>query len=317
MPTIPYTAVNFDPVVFPNLQASGTLIFTWARLVWAAITVGKAQEHQALYGIYSAYERNMRTALLYSSLMESPSGQIVKAPSYEALDPSEKTAVSFYVGMTLVRLFSYSLFNVDWLLHLDLYKDAVQAQIQGRSRPDFLGLNGNGQWLVFESKGRSDYVNGQAMVDLMEKAKGQSSLLLNISGANPLASFGAVSHFMSDGVLRIDMDDPPADKTNEHTFEVTVSPDQFRTDYYKPFTNRKGSRVKAVGDRRVRTTNMGDLDVTIGMDESVFTTHGTVRRGHRIQRESGREFLGRDGVYVSLGDNWSEENMKKPPAARE
>jgi hypothetical protein len=154
------------------------------------------------------------------------------------------------------------------------------------------------------------------MIDLMAKAKGQSSLLLNIGGANPLASFGAISHFMNDGVLRIDMDDPPANKTNEHSFKVNVTPDQFRTDYYKPFTDRKGSRVKTVGDRRVRTTNLGDLDVTIGLDEGVLIPRGAVRRNHRTQYEDGREFLGRDGVYVSLGTNWSEENMKKTPAAR-
>ncbi|HWZ52728.1 MAG TPA: hypothetical protein VNW54_14820 [Granulicella sp.] len=177
MPTIPYSTKNFEPGSFPNLAANGVLTFTWARLVWAAVTVGKAEEHQALNGIYSAYERSMRTALIYANLMESQTGQIVKAPSYDGLDPSEKTAVSFYIGMALVRLFSYSLFDVDWLLHLDLYKNTVQAPLQGRSRPDFIGLNENDQWLVFESKGRSDYVSDVTMTTLMKKAKKQASLL--------------------------------------------------------------------------------------------------------------------------------------------
>jgi hypothetical protein len=317
MPTVPYTANNFDVAAFPNLQASGALTFTWPQLVWATVTVGKAEEHQSLCGIYSAYERSMRTALIYSSLMESATGRIVKAPSYEALDPSEKTAVSFYIGMTLVRLFSYSLFKVDWLLHLDLYKDSVNAQTQGRSRPDFLGLNENEEWVVFESKGRSDYVTGRTMENLMGKAKAQSALLTSINGAGPLASFGAVSHFMDDGVLRFDLDDPPTDKRNEQAFQVAVPPGQFYADYYKPFSGRRDSTVVAVGGHRVRVTNMGELDVITGVDEDILAMPPTVSRSRRIQLDTDHEFLGRDGVYVSLGTNWSARNMKMPPTSRE
>jgi len=62
-------------------------------------------------------------------------------------------------------------------LHLDLYKNTVQAPLQGRSRPDFIGLNENDQWLVFESKGRSDCGSGVTMTTLMKKAKKTASLL--------------------------------------------------------------------------------------------------------------------------------------------
>jgi hypothetical protein len=316
VPSIPYSASNFDPDLFPNLQAKGTLTFEWPKLVWAAVTVGKAQEHQAQHGIYSAYERSMRTALVYSSLMESPTGQVVKAPSYATLDPSEKTAVSFYTGMTLVRLFSYSLFGVDWLLHLDLYRNEVQAQVKGKSRPDFLGLNHNDQWLVFESQGCSDYMTGQSMATLMEKAKGQASLLTRVNGAVPFGTIGAVTHFMNDGLLRFDMDDPPPDSQSEEAYQIKITPNALRSDYYRPFVERKNSEVINVGGRRVRATSLGEIEVTVGLDEDVLAGVPMGTRTQVFQREDDREFMGRDGVYVGLGPNWSRENMRRPPTER-
>jgi hypothetical protein len=316
VPTIPYSAANYDKNRFPNVKTAGTLTFTWPRLVWAAVTVGKAEEHQASNGIFSAYERSMRTALLYSSLMESSSGQIIKAPTYEALDPSEKTAVSFYIGMTLVRLFTYSLFNVDWLLHLDLYRKTVKAQLNTKSRPDFIGVNANDDWLVFESKGRSDYMQGKGMSTLMTKAKTQASLLQRINGVVPIGSFGAITHFQDDGLLRFDMDDPPPDKQNPHAYELTFSTDQLITDYYRPFLERKDSRAIGIKGHRIIGRDLGELDVTVGLDERVLAQPAKAGLLRVPQREVGNEFLGRDGIFVRLGSNWSADNMKRPPMQR-
>ncbi len=82
-------------------------------------------------------------------------GYLRRTDSFAALDPTEKGMVSYFLGMTLCKVFASSLLRTPWLLHLDVFRTALNPVVLGRSRPDLVGEDINGNWNVFESKGRS------------------------------------------------------------------------------------------------------------------------------------------------------------------
>jgi hypothetical protein len=102
---------------------------TWAQLVWAAITAGKAAGDEYAYGIYSALERLHRASMIRAYLMQTPSNFIARTMPYQMSDPSEKTSISFYLGMTLAKLFAEVLFDVPRMLHFALYAQNYQIVV--------------------------------------------------------------------------------------------------------------------------------------------------------------------------------------------
>ena len=63
--------------------------------------------------------------------LRSSMGTVVQTKVYEMSDPSEKTSISFYLGMTLAKLFSEKLFGVSKLLHFAVYKGQLCHQDDG------------------------------------------------------------------------------------------------------------------------------------------------------------------------------------------
>jgi hypothetical protein len=60
--------------------------------------------------------------MIWAYLMERGDKRIEKSGPYLASDPSEKTSISFYLGMTLTKLFADQLFNVPRVLHYAVYE---------------------------------------------------------------------------------------------------------------------------------------------------------------------------------------------------
>jgi hypothetical protein len=104
MPRIPYRASNFSGPFAQLNTNNGEITVTWAQLVWAAITTGKAAGDEYAYGIYSAIERLHRASMMRSYLMQTAPGFIGRTMPYQVSDPSEKTSISFYLRMTLAKL---------------------------------------------------------------------------------------------------------------------------------------------------------------------------------------------------------------------
>ena len=94
MPVIPYTANDFV-ASYSYINDGGTVVVSWDKLVWAAVTVGKASGDEYAYGIYSAAERIHRAAMIRAYLLEGPSGRIFQAVTYEMADPSERQRSRF------------------------------------------------------------------------------------------------------------------------------------------------------------------------------------------------------------------------------
>lgn len=98
---------------------AGDLLVSPARLAWAAATVGATPV--SLGGIPRPYlELCWRVALASAAIEESRlSGRWVRTAAYDRLDPSEKSAVSYFLGMAQAKITCEMLLGVPHLVHLD------------------------------------------------------------------------------------------------------------------------------------------------------------------------------------------------------
>lgn len=130
---------------------------SWDDLLWAALTIGRPNRQAVFqHGDSSLYEAIFRLSLVRMALEQSgPRGaRLLRTDAARTLDPSEKGAVNFFIGMAMCKLFADRLLDTPWLLHVDTLRPALNRMLTGRSRPDLYGQRNSGEWIVMESKGR-------------------------------------------------------------------------------------------------------------------------------------------------------------------
>jgi hypothetical protein len=310
MPVIPYLATNFSGA-FTQLNGDAQIEVTWAQLVWAAITAGKAAGDEYAYGIYSALERLHRASMMRAYLREGSSGGFLQTIPYEVSDPSEKTSISFYLGMTLAKLFAEVLFDVPRVLHFAVYGQNYQiAAGQGASRPDFIGLSSNGDWFVFEAKGRSNVFDSGAL----NTAKTQAEQIISIDNAAPLCRIASQSFFSTNG-LRFRMDDPEPQK-NSRSRILDITRNEFVHAYYSPIreivTSRGPDIELEIAGKKFRGARIEEADILIALAEQDVSITNKLM----THQDSSDEYLGKDDVLIRLGPSWSEANMRLQPHLR-
>jgi hypothetical protein len=311
MPRIPYRASNFSGA-FAQLNTNNSVItVTWAQLVWAAITAGKAAGDEYAYGIYSTLERLHRASMIRSYLMQSTSGFIARTMPYQVSDPSEKTSISFYLGMMLAKLFAEVLFDVPRMLHFAVYAQNYQiVAAQGESRPDLIGLSNSGAWYVFEAKGRSNGFDAAALAT----AKEQAEQILSIDNLAPVCSVACQAYFSSTG-LSLRMDDPPIGRS-DRSRTIKISRSEFEHAYDNPIRSlielRGANAQMSYEKTRFRGARIEEADLWIAVPDANQAPPGK-SEADRLPHD---EYLGGDGVLIRLGPTWSEANMRIQPHMR-
>lgn len=332
MPTIDYSPYGtFGAHYTTALQGRGSLTCTWGEILWAAITVGRAGWRDVFqHGRYSLHEITYRAYMILANIAESPSGHIVQSDAYGALDASEKSAVSYFVGMTMAKLFAHKLFDVAWLLHLDKYPH-LRPVLRSQSRPDLLGLDRRRSWIVMEAKGRTNV----APNDLRSRAKDQTRNLRRIGGSYPSLRLALVTHFR-DSELEVQMEDPP--EFNRAAVNIRMDRNTFLIRYYELFNNLIGNNEKVVevafNEMPMHMFTIADVDLGVGITSSVFKSLKQIKRSANddagfqrllasLPREvangnrwddsakvlNGKIFqtsLGMDGIVVTLGETWRQ-----------
>jgi hypothetical protein len=225
MATLGYSTANFGPAT----KVAGVMTPTWTDLIWASITIGRRNWQDVIkHGQHSYYEMIYRCVMLYANLAEDASGSLIASPAFRDLDPSEKTSVSYFIGLTTAKLSAEVLFSVPWLMHLDRYR-SLNPVLKGRSKPDLVGRNTLSDWLVMEAKGRSN----KAEKGLMKKAKTQTKELERIDGVVPALRVAMVAQF-DPNILSVVLEDPPG---GDGGVNFNISPNTFIRDYYQPFVD--------------------------------------------------------------------------------
>jgi hypothetical protein len=316
VPTITYTADGFPTAFGPALVGTHTLDISWAEIIWAAISVGRGSlGHLTQYGVFSAFEITYRAAMTFANLREGSRGILSRSSAYDGLDPSEKGAISYFLGMTLAKLFSHRLLNVPWLMHLDVYRQQLQPILVGKSKPDFVGLNTNYDWVVLEAKGRTN----EFEESVLRSAKIQAQQVTTIQGIQPVLRLGSLAYF-SAGNLRFAMRDPKGDSGREKIKDLPLTKDALLRAYYHPFQvwlqEATGVQRITIDGRSYRMVALEQFDLSVGLSNEVTEQLPVVKPTKEQHSDKGNEFIGADGVLIRLGSIWSPEKMRLEPQAR-
>lgn len=198
---------------FPSGTVSdglSSLSVTWNDVLWAAMTVGRpSRQYVFQHGASSRHEAIFRLSLVRMSLEQSgpTAHRLRRTNAAKTLDPTEKGSVNYFLGMTFCKLFASKLLNTPWLLHLDVFRQQLNAVLTSRSRPDLIGLeNGTNQWHAFECKGRGSPPDTVAK----DKAKQQAQRLVSINSVPCILHIGAITYFDGD-TLNFYWRDPPTE----------------------------------------------------------------------------------------------------------
>uniref|UniRef100_Q07LE0 Uncharacterized protein n=1 Tax=Rhodopseudomonas palustris (strain BisA53) TaxID=316055 RepID=Q07LE0_RHOP5 len=297
---IDYCCQDFPRVY--SLPWNGVLTTSWDELLWAAITIGRPSTYHVFrHGQASFHEAIFRLALVRMAVeQESWSARLRRTSAFAALDPTEKGMVSYFLGMTLCKLFASQLLNAPWLLHLDVFRPTLNPVLLGRSRPDLVGQDVSGNWHAFESKGRA---STPSKTD-KEKAKIQAQRLVSIDNCNCSLQVGSFAFFRSD-VLEFYWRDPEPD-SRENPIRLPGPDEEWRY-YYGPALS-----LASEADSQPMAVEKELADVTVEIHPKVhhLLLDGRWAAARHLAMELrttlASEGFRSDGVKLSAGESWSK-----------
>lgn len=303
--------IDYVSSQFPSASGirSGWLTATWDDLLWAAITIGRPNTAH----VFQHYEASLHEALFRISLVRMAleqhrySRRLQRTAAFAALDPTEKGAVSYFLGMVVCKLFASHLLRTPWLLHLDLFRNQLSAQVLGgRSRPDLIGQDNRGAWHAFETKGRSSVPTA----DDKRKAKAQARRLVTVDGNRCALQIGSFTFFQSNELNFYWRDPEPEDPEELTPLELAV-PDESWRHYYQ------FAQALSRDDGGAADIGMGETPLSGGIDAEV-KIHGIVQEllseqrwaEARVRARENEVLLRRegyqpDGIRVMAGPSWS------------
>lgn len=336
MPIIRYRASNFTPHYPPALFGTHNLSVSWQELVWAAITVGKPGLAYLLsHGMHSVSDIIVRSHSVYANLRQNYS-YIEKSSLYERLDPTEKGATSYFMGMMAAKIICARLLDTPYVFHLSMLKSlGGTAVLHTKSQPDLIGCSRKGNWIVAEAKGRTGSLND----DAMKKAKLQTRQLRKINGIFPSLRVAIQAYFSPE--LSFEVSDP--DEYDEEAADIDFDLKVAIRDYYSyVLSSSQSSRSETkVFDREYLFRDVDEVGISVGIDSAIlksleagnesFLSLGTNFRPQfeerigadtvellELKREEGESIVFfPDGLAISLDQRWSSDKMRMEPQQRQ
>ncbi|MBN1220193.1 MAG: hypothetical protein JXM69_14795 [Anaerolineae bacterium] len=338
---IDYTSVGFLEKSESKKGRSDSLACSWADLVWAASTVGRRQlQHVIRPATYAYFELICRSTTVYTHLQAADyrpglwglaDTHLRQSPAYQDLGPLEKSAVSYFLGLTTAKLFGERLLQLPWLLHVDTYSQHLKPGFLGRL-PDLAGFNQHLDWTIMEVRGRSNGLDWQ----VIKKANKLVRPLTRITGAEPVPRVAVYSYFTSvTKTLKVYLAAPSIEDKDESGRKFNLTLETYLANYYRLFLDFLDSEYGGAsswlthGNRTYRVKRMAETDMQLGLDEQIYTL---LKSGEKILPEKlvaagpdgpfsaettdGRITVGSDGIYVQLGDSWRDDKMSLSPAER-
>jgi hypothetical protein len=328
--------IRFDVAAFParlpnglTSPARGLHATTMARLVWAATTVGTTPFGPRLRHS-RALEFQWRAAMVRASI-QPRRGRFRRSESYARLDPSEKGAVSFFLGQAQAKLFAHDFFRISRLVSYDSYL-AHLGQRRRRTRPDFIGFRSGHAAIGLEAKGRSP--NGFTP-GLVAQAKKQASSLPSIDGHPLTATYAHIAYF-DRGQWCAHLEDPPRTR-QEDDF---VDPALLTLAYYLPLVDalraRQTETISLDGEFSYLRAYFAEIDAHLsvradiaalvppdttgislatdalrsagrGLDDVVRALDQAITQADKLESlDTEYLFLGSDGIAVELGSTWTD-----------
>jgi hypothetical protein len=309
--TRPALEVPFVAEAFPSalrMDGFGELATNWNDILWAAFTVGRPNLYYVLrYGAASGYEAIFRISLTKMAVEQAwpMCTWLQRTGAFKALDPTEKGAVSYFLGMTMCKLFAAKRLDTPWLLHLDAFGDQYGAKAGGRSRPDMIGQSAkSGEWTSFECKGRGDKPDDGTKRKAKEQAK-----RVSVNDEPCRLHVAAFTYFERDN-LTFYWADPPA---GGEPIDLQVRDEHWRH-YYLPaielFRAHGGFADGTAAEKLSAEVRELDLRIEVAPPVADALRHWDWSRA-RHQAMSHAEELNAtgfqpDGLRIIAGESWRE-----------
>ncbi|GGB20057.1 hypothetical protein GCM10011511_49720 [Puia dinghuensis] len=260
------------------------------------------------HGRYSEYELIYRLSIILANLTIGGKNKLIKSAAFHHLDPSEKGAISYFIGLTVSKVFAEKLLDVPWLLHFDVYRNQLGTTSASgvRQKPDLLGRSKFGDWIILESKGRANTLPR----NLLDKGKAQTRTIQAIGGRTPHLRISAVTHFKGNE-LHFDWADPEG--SVEDAMDLNTTPDEYLSLYYR-LVYMVLSTHEPFESNGYTLYSYPDLGITIGLLTSIYQAYGqqnlpSVEAVGPLPKEglpevAGQRFyVGTDGVAIGMSED--------------
>ena len=272
------------------------------------------------HGWHSVSDLVVREHMVYANLRQAH-GHLEKSSLYGALDPTEKSGVSYFIGMMAARILAYRLLDVPFLFHVSMiHVLGGTVSLKGKSQPDLVGLRSDGNWVVVEAKGRTAGYSSSAM----KLAKTQTRQLRQINGNYPSLRVAVQAYFGPR--LRWALEDPEEfdDNAPDLLFDEVQA---FQRYYSGPMAAiAEGASERQIDGRMFLARTIAETGVTVPMARDVQERLVTGAPARHVRDLAATDTVGHhaasgftvfpDGLAVGLDGRWSEERMERDPGLR-
>ena len=267
---------------------------------------------------------------------DTSSGCWIMTDGYYRLDQSEKSAISYFLGMTQAKVTCDMLLGVPHLVHLDAIL-ALQGNPTNKSRPDFVGFDYASMTysIAVEAKGRTR----NRTEDVTSKAKAQAMLLPTVVATTSNLRVASVAFFDQNYFWCAYLEDPagPDEGLGSQTIETLL------VAYYRPVvaTLSTAGIDRSVSDEATVFARLPGIDLTLGLPRAIVNSVSELpltgpvpadqidsvgrnlvgiisdlpgkeltglpdwnTRG-ALEAQNPKSFTGSDGVQVQLGESWT------------
>ena len=264
------------------------------------------------HGWHSVSDLVVRSHTIYANL-RGGSTYIEKSSLYNGLDPSEKSGVSYFIGMVAAKILGARLLDTPWLFHVSMVESlGGSVVLKAKSQPDLIGLSRNRQWIVVEAKGRTWGYSAAAMT----AAKQQTRQLRSVNGQSPLLRVAIQAFF--NPKLEWAIEDPA--EFNEDATDLHFEAEDAMEMYYSaPTIATENGHGRVIGNRKFIAQELSEIGVTIGLELNVrdrLKERNMLRPDQSsapIQEiepfTEGGFHVFSDGLAISLDERWTEEQM--------
>lgn len=219
------------------------LEFTNKELLHAMITCG-----MPIQRLTAAFPEKKRLEFLYKlflveTALDAEGDRLKKAKKTAYLDSSEKSVISYYMGMFFTKMISHRLYKSEYLTNLNLIETPDGKEFMdffaSEWRPEMIGYKPDTQkWSVWEAKGGSNY-REQAL----KKGAAQLRSIGTLNSLKPDPAAVCMTYYDHGylcGILR----EPDGDTEGE---KLKFSEEAFYKAYYRPICELfldKGSNLR-------------------------------------------------------------------------
>lgn len=294
------------------VNGPATLKTSWDDLLWSALTVGRPNRSYVFkHGQSFAYEALFRLSLVRMALEQTgiTTCRLRRTSAFRTMDPSEKGAINYFLGLTLCKLFASSVLDAHWLLHLDVFRPFLDPILTGRSRPDLVGRRINGEWIALECKGRISVPDSTAK----HKAKLQAQRLISIAGVAPAFNIGGIAYLEREALQFFWRDPAPEGMDPPRPIRLNVEPDAWRHHYALALglIRQDPAALQRMLERPLLLT-VEHADLQLGIRPTVLRSLVSSDRLASLegllsgQVEEGGILYQPDGLAIVAGPSWSQ-----------